>query len=79
MLAEVTAKAVALPCGADLAAVVDDLEVQAGPVCGVVKFLEVGLGLADVFTFCEFPALSEAVNVGVNRESRLTEGLDLDD
>ena len=71
--------AVATSGGAVLAAVGDDLQVELFPLLGWPEFFEVGLGLDDVFAGGEFPALGEAVDVGVDGEGGNLEGVDHDD
>lgn len=79
MLAEGAPETIALAGLADFAAVVDDLEVEAGPVGGIVEFLQVGLGLGHVLALGQFPALGETVDMSVDREGGLAKSLDFDD
>lgn len=58
-----------------LAAIEDDLQVQLVPALAGEAFLQVALGLDNVLSLAEFPALGEAVDVGVHREGGHAEGL----
>lgn len=62
-----------------LTTVEDDAEMELVPALAGESPLEVALGLDDVFPRGQFPALGEAVNVGIDGESGYTEGLAHDD
>ena len=62
-----------------LAAVENDLEVEAVPGLAGEELLQVALSLDDVFSGGEFPAGGEAVDVRVYGKCRDAEGLGHDD
>src|ERR1700688_3257137 len=65
--------------GAVLAAEVDDLQVAASPLLGGDVLREVARVPFDVLRSGQLPAAGQAVDVGVDREGRLAEGLGHDD
>ena len=60
------------------APVVNDLQVELVPAFFGEVSLQVFLGLGDAFAVRQFPSLSQAVNMGVDRKSRVPEGLSHD-
>jgi len=68
-------EAVALAGAADLAAVEDDLQVEAVPAFGWIELFEVVFRLHDILSLSEPPALGKAVYVCIHGKGRHAEGL----
>ena len=60
------------------APVVNDLQVELVPAFFGEVSLQVFLGLGDAFAVRQFPSLGQAVNMGVDRKSRVPKGLSHD-
>src|SRR5687768_13129476 len=58
-----------------LAPEIDELQVAAAPLVAGEHFLEIALGLFDVLRLRQLPASGEAVDVRIDGERRLAEGL----
>ena len=65
--------------GAVLATIGDNLQVQFFPVLPRPEFLEVGLGLLDIFPVGQSPPLGEAVDMRIDRKGGDLESVDHDD
>jgi len=77
--ADLADASVAPPRGAVFPAIKDDLQVQGIPARFCKGAFQVTLGLDNAATATEAPALSEPMNMGIDRKSRHAECLCHDD
>jgi hypothetical protein len=74
-LADRAARSIARPCGAVLASVIDDLEVELVPRVSREQPFQVAFRLCDIARGTEFPSFGEPMDMRVHGESRDMEGL----